>query len=73
VVTTCSSALPDLDGTALYRPRRPHETILFQTILEHLETWLATLREADPDDDPVPAHVEQAFRSYLRCGDPAHG
>jgi hypothetical protein len=68
VVTTCSSALPDLDGTALYRPRRPQETILFRTILEHLETWLATLRErsgdpADPDDDPVPAHVEQAFRS----------
>ena len=73
MATACASSPLDPDGTVLYRPRRPHETILFQTILEHLETWLATLREADPDDDPIPGYVEEAFRRYITCGDPAHG
>ena len=76
MVTACPSSdleLADLDGTVLYRPRRPHETILYQTILEHLETWMARCREADPDDDPIPGYVEEAFRRYLTCGIPAHG
>ena len=73
MATPCPSSPPDPDGTALYRPRRPRETILFQTILEHLETYLATLREADPDDDPIPGYLEEAFRRYLTCGIPARG
>jgi len=42
-------------------------------VQEHLETWLATIREADPDGDPVPWYVEEAFRKFTTCKIPAHG
>jgi hypothetical protein len=42
-------------------------------VQQHLETWLATHREANPDDDPIPSHVERDLRKYLECGILAHG
>ena len=54
--------------TGLYRPRRPERSVLYQVVQMHLETFLSLLREADPDADPVPRHVERTFRKYLDCG-----
>jgi hypothetical protein len=39
-----------------------------QVVQQHLETWLAASREADLEDDPVPRHVERAFRDFLTFG-----
>jgi len=35
---------------------------------QHLESWLAARREADPDGVPIPRHVERELRGYLECG-----
>ena len=51
-----------------YRRRRPENTTLHRIVREHLETYLAQAEEADPMGDGVPTHVENEFRSYLRCG-----
>ena len=59
-----------------YRRRRPETTTLHRIVREHLETYLALANEADPMDpmgDGVPDHVEEEFRSYLKCGILAHG
>jgi hypothetical protein len=53
-----------------YRPRRPEETLLHQTVRENLETFLA---RAQDGDHPVPHFVEREFRAYLECGVLAHG
>jgi len=50
----------------------PEETILYDVVRTHLESYIA-LREADPDDEPVPVHVERIFREYLKCGLPQWG
>ena len=62
--------VPGLDAQApgIYKPRRPQETLVFQIIQEHLETWLALRRDASPDVDPVPACIENEFRKTLTCG-----
>lgn len=59
--------------TALYKPRRPQDTLLYRLVQENLETFLASFREASLDDDPIPAYVERTFRKYLECGIPAFG
>ena len=59
---------PGYLGPPVYAARRPQRTVLYRLVQGHLETWLATRREACLDDDPIPADVEQAFRSYLHCG-----
>ena len=51
-----------------YRRRRSENTTLHRIVREHLETYLALAEEADPMGDGVPTHVENEFRSYLRCG-----
>ena len=59
--------------TGVYRPRRAAGTLLHRVVRENLETYLAP---GDLDTDPrgqIPFHVENAFRSYLRCGILAHG
>ncbi len=38
-----------------------------------METYLALANESDPMGDGVRDHVEREFRSYPRCGIPAHG
>ena len=58
-------------GTAVaYQPRRPDQSLLYQVVAEHLETFLA--RQA-ARGWPVPRFVEQEFRSFLECGVLAHG
>lgn len=61
----------------LYNPRHPERTLLYQTIAEHLETWLdlASAGQFDGQGDfrtPKP-YVRQAFRKYLEYGIFAHG
>jgi Transposase zinc-binding domain len=58
--------------TPLYQPREPGETILYQVIAEHLETFLATLT-ADPTAKGLPEYVREEFYAYLQCGILAHG
>ncbi len=53
--------------TAIYKPRRPHQTPLYRLVQENLETFLACSREACLDDDPIPAYVERTFRKFLEC------
>jgi hypothetical protein len=57
----------------VYRPRRPERTVVYQVLQQHLETWLAQVRIAELDDDPVPPFVERDFRQYLGCGILAYG
>jgi len=61
------------DYGRVYRPRRPTETPLYPVVQHHLETFLAEAQDADPMGWGVPRWVERGFRSYLRCGIPAHG
>ena len=56
-----------------YRRRRPENTTLHRIVRENLESYLALASEADPIGDAVPIHVENEFRSYLKCGILAHG
>jgi len=39
----------------------------------YLETWLDDTREAHPDFDPIPKHVERDLRKFLECVILAHG
>jgi hypothetical protein len=33
-----------------FQPRRPSETVLYRCVQEHLETWLAKIRDGHDDD-----------------------
>ncbi|MBU1655145.1 MAG: transposase zinc-binding domain-containing protein [Gammaproteobacteria bacterium] len=57
---------------APYCPRRPAETLLYRTVQNHLETFLALCRD-DWADETLPPHAEREFRRYLECGILAHG
>jgi hypothetical protein len=52
----------------VYRRRRPQRAALYRLVQQHLETWLARSRDADPDSAPIPRHVERELRAYLECG-----
>ena len=52
----------------VYRRRRPERTALYRLLQQHLETWLARTREADPDSIPVARHIERELRGFLDCG-----
>jgi hypothetical protein len=58
------------EASSRYTPHRPEETLLYQTVCENLETFLARARDGD---HPVPRFVEREFRAYLECGVLAHG
>jgi hypothetical protein len=49
-----------------YVPRDPRQTILYQVVAEHLETFLATLA-ADPTAKGLPAYVVEEFYAYRLC------
>jgi len=55
-------------GRALgpYQRRRPAETVLYQLVQEHLETFLALAD--DRTGSGLPGYVERDFRKYLDCG-----
>jgi Putative transposase/Transposase zinc-binding domain len=54
-----------------YERHRPETTPLYVVVREHLETFLAHVREERGKD--LPRYVEQELRRYLRCGILAHG
>jgi hypothetical protein len=54
-----------------YARHRPETSALYVVVREHLETFLATVREERGKD--LPRYVEQELRRYLRCGILAHG
>src|SRR5215831_4702549 len=57
---------------ATYEPHDPSQTLLYQVVADHLETFLASL-DADPDARGLPAYVQREFYDYLQCGVLAHG
>ncbi|MEN8261812.1 MAG: transposase zinc-binding domain-containing protein [Pseudomonadota bacterium] len=57
---------------AVYRRRQPESTAAYQVVQGHLETWLASCRQAHEEGAPVAARIEQDFRKYLECGILAH-
>src|SRR5262245_57007782 len=59
-------------ASPVYAPHDPSQTLLYQVVADHLETFLASL-DADPDARGLPAYVERAFYDYLQCGVLAHG
>ncbi|MEJ2387699.1 MAG: transposase [Chromatiaceae bacterium] len=54
-----------------YQRRRPAETVLYQLVQEHLETFLAL--NGDGTGEGLPGYVERDFRKYLDCGILARG
>lgn len=54
-------------STAVYKPRRPERTVLFEVIKKHYKTWHKKSEEA------VPSYIDKEFKQYLQCGILAHG
>jgi hypothetical protein len=54
-----------------YERRRPEETVLYQLVQEHLETFLAQV-ELETGSG-LPEFVEEEFDAFLACGVLAHG
>lgn len=52
---------------AVYRPRRPEKTVLFDIIKTHYKTWHKNSEEA------VLQYVDKEFQKYLECGILAKG
>jgi len=52
---------------AVYRPRKPEKTVLFDVIKKNYKTWHKNSK------DPVPGYVDIEFRKYLECGILAKG
>lgn len=50
----------------IYKRRKPENTILYQTVLNHLDEYIMEAGD-------VPSYVITAFRKYLACGILAHG
>ena len=65
--TACPAASP----ARSYARREPEKSALHLIVREHLETFLATVREERGKD--LPRYVEEELRRYLRCGILAHG
>ena len=65
-----SPALRSGDGAREYEPRAPEATLLYKTVRNELEPFLARAHERG---QPVPHFVEHELRAYLRCGVLAHG
>jgi len=55
-----------------YRRRQPENSLLYQIVAEHLETFLARTAEL-AEGRGLPRFVERELRAYLRCGILAHG
>ncbi len=66
-----SSPSAALAPASTYLPRRPHETVLYAIVREHLATFLE--HTACTYKAPLPRYVVNAFEHYLGCGDVARG
>jgi len=60
-----------LTSAAEYVPRRPHETVLYGIVREHLATFLAHTERMYAA--PLPRYGVDAFEHHLACGDVAAG
>src|SRR5262249_37269851 len=67
----CNSPTRPVATARSYARREPEKTALHLVVREHLETFLATVREEHGKD--LPRYVEEELRRYLRCGILAHG
>ena len=56
----------DVFSPTVYKRRKPEDTILYQTVLNHLDEYIMEVGD-------VPHYVESAFRKYLTCGILAYG
>ncbi|MBP6219181.1 MAG: transposase zinc-binding domain-containing protein [Oligoflexales bacterium] len=54
----------------IYERRKPEETLLYQTLASHLNTFLAHLAA---DGKAIPKHVEKELWAFLECGVLAYG
>jgi hypothetical protein len=63
---SCSSA-----ARSGYVRHKPETTVLHLVVREHLETFLAAVRQER--GKALPRYVEEELRRYLRCGILAHG
>ncbi len=48
-----------------YKRREPEKTLLYETVREHLATFISDLER---QGDSLPGYVESAFEAYLDCG-----
>lgn len=55
---------------AIYRPRRPEKTLLFQIIRKNYLPWR---KSRDDLGNPIPHYIENVFQKYLGCGILAKG
>jgi hypothetical protein len=55
---------------AVYRPRKPEKTPLFEVVKKHYTTWH---KECEKNNDPVPHYIDKTFQQYLECGILAKG
>ncbi len=62
----CSGGQHAARAVGLYQRCRPAETVLYQLVQEHLETFLAL--SDDGAGVGLPGYVERDFRKYLDCG-----
>ena len=67
----CAQRQGKARAPGLYRRRRPAETVHYQVVQEHLETFLSLAD--DPTGPGLPGYVERDFRKYLKCGILAYG
>ena len=58
-------------NTVHYERRRPEQTILYELVQEHLETFLAQVEAST--GVPLPQFVKDEFDAFLECGILAHG
>jgi hypothetical protein len=73
-MSVCARDPPKLaTRPAVYQPRRPERSVVYQVVQKHLETWLEMAHSGDGGEDSVPAYIEHEFRQYLTCGILANG
>jgi hypothetical protein len=53
--------------SSTYEPRRPGDSVLYQVVRDHFETFRAQAASLR-DGDGLPRFVEREFREFLRCG-----
>ena len=69
---TGQAVQPALTGScATYERRRPEETVLYQLVAEHAETFFAQV-EAETGT-ALPDFVKAEFEAFLECGILPHG
>jgi hypothetical protein len=48
-----------------YQPRQPEDTVLYQVVSEHVETFIA---QRESDEKRRPEFIIKKLRGFLRCG-----